>query len=61
MIRLLIREEDATKGQIFVGGKNLAKLSTWDVPKLRRNGHRLPGLPAAAGQDGLRERASRSR
>ena len=37
MIRLLIREEDATKGQIFVGGKNLAKLSTWDVPKLRRN------------------------
>ena len=37
MIRLLIREEDATKGSIFVGGKNLAKMSSWDVPKLRRN------------------------
>jgi cell division transport system ATP-binding protein len=37
MIRLLIREEDATKGSIHVGGKNLAKMSSWDVPKLRRN------------------------
>jgi cell division transport system ATP-binding protein len=37
MIRLLIREEDATKGSIYVGGKNLAKMSSWDVPKLRRN------------------------
>ena len=37
MIRLLIREEDATKGAIYVGGKNLAKMSSWDVPKLRRN------------------------
>ena len=37
MIRLLIREEDATKGSIFVGGKNLARMSSWDVPKLRRN------------------------
>ncbi|HWC70110.1 MAG TPA: cell division ATP-binding protein FtsE [Actinomycetota bacterium] len=37
MIRLLIREEDVTKGQIYVGGKNLAKMSSWDIPKLRRN------------------------
>jgi len=37
MIRLLIREEDATKGHIFVGGKNLAKMASRDVPKLRRN------------------------
>ena len=38
MIRLLIREEDATKGEIYVGGKNLAKHGeSWDVPKLRRN------------------------
>ena len=37
MIRLLIREEDATKGQIFVGGKNLARMANRDVPKLRRN------------------------
>ncbi len=37
MIRLLIREEEATKGAVYVGGKNLAKMSSWDVPKLRRN------------------------
>ena len=37
MIRLLIREEDATQGQIFVGGKNLARMANRDVPKLRRN------------------------
>jgi cell division transport system ATP-binding protein len=37
MIRLLIREEDVTKGSIYVGGKNLAKMSSWDIPKLRRN------------------------
>ncbi len=37
MIRLLIREEDATKGEIFVGGKNLARMASRDVPKLRRN------------------------
>jgi cell division transport system ATP-binding protein len=37
MIRLLLKQEDATKGSIFIGGKNLAKMSSWDVPKLRRN------------------------
>jgi cell division transport system ATP-binding protein len=37
MIRLLLKEEEATTGAIYVGGKNLAKMSTWDVPKLRRN------------------------
>jgi cell division transport system ATP-binding protein len=37
MIRLLIKEEEATKGSIYVGGKNLGKMSSWDVPKLRRN------------------------
>ena len=37
MIRLLVKEEEATKGDIYVGGKHLGKMSTWDVPKLRRN------------------------
>ena len=37
MIRLLIREEDATKGDVYVGGKNLARISAFKVPHLRRN------------------------
>jgi cell division transport system ATP-binding protein len=37
MIRLLLKEEEATEGDIYVGGKNLGKMSSWDVPKLRRN------------------------
>ena len=37
-LRLLLREEDPTSGEVFVAGKNLSKLSTWSgVPKLRRN------------------------
>ena len=37
-LRLLLREEDPSSGEVFVAGKNLAKLSTWSgVPKLRRN------------------------
>jgi cell division transport system ATP-binding protein len=37
MIRLLIKEEESTGGDIYVGGKHLGKMSSWDVPKLRRN------------------------
>jgi cell division transport system ATP-binding protein len=37
MIRLLLKEEEATKGEVYVAGKNLAKVTSWNVPKLRRN------------------------
>jgi cell division transport system ATP-binding protein len=34
---LILKEEEATKGDVFVAGKNLEKLTTWKVPYLRRN------------------------
>lgn len=37
MIRLLLKEEQPTKGAIYVAGKNLDKLTPWKVPYLRRN------------------------
>ncbi len=37
-LRLLTREDDPTSGEVYVAGKNLARLSSWSgVPKLRRN------------------------
>ena len=36
LIRLLIRDETATKGQVVLDGQNLAKLSRRHVPKVRR-------------------------
>jgi cell division transport system ATP-binding protein len=37
MIRLLLKEEEASKGAVYVAGKHLAKISPWKVPYLRRN------------------------
>jgi cell division transport system ATP-binding protein len=37
MIRLLLKEEEATEGHVYVAGKNLAKISSFKVPYLRRN------------------------
>jgi cell division transport system ATP-binding protein len=35
-LRLVLREERPTAGRIFVAGRDLATLSTWKVPHLRR-------------------------
>jgi cell division transport system ATP-binding protein len=37
MIRLLLKQEEATKGEVFVAGKNLAQISSFKIPQLRRN------------------------
>jgi cell division transport system ATP-binding protein len=37
MIRLLLKEEEATRGAVYVAGKHLARVSAWKVPHLRRN------------------------
>src|SRR5437899_4583291 len=36
-IRLLLKEEEPTKGAIYVAGKKLEKMSSWKIPHLRRN------------------------
>src|SRR5215472_12344017 len=35
-LRLILREERPTDGRIYVAGRDLARLTTWKVPQLRR-------------------------
>ena len=35
-LHLVLREERPTKGRVFVAGRDLGSLSSWNVPKLRR-------------------------
>ena len=35
-LRLILREERPTEGRIFVAGKDLARITNWKVPYLRR-------------------------
>ncbi|WP_153503335.1 cell division ATP-binding protein FtsE [Cumulibacter manganitolerans] len=35
-LQLLLREETPSKGDVYVGGRHLNKMSKWQVPKLRR-------------------------
>jgi cell division transport system ATP-binding protein len=35
-LRLVLKEEKASRGTVFVAGKDVAKLSSWKVPHLRR-------------------------
>ena len=37
LIKLMIREEVPTKGQLFVASRSLVRMSRSDIPKLRRN------------------------
>jgi cell division transport system ATP-binding protein len=36
LLRLVLREERATGGHVYVAGKDVARLSNWKVPQLRR-------------------------
>jgi cell division transport system ATP-binding protein len=37
MIRLLLKQEETSRGEVFVAGKNLSKITSFKVPHLRRN------------------------
>ncbi len=37
LIRLLLREEDVTRGRIWVAGKDITEMPSWKVPYLRRS------------------------
>ena len=62
LIRLLLKEEKPDAGRIWVAGKDIGQLGSWKVPApAAQHRLRVPGLQAAAQQDGLRERGLRPR
>lgn len=36
-LRLVLKEDNATSGAVYVAGQNVANISSWRVPRLRRN------------------------
>jgi cell division transport system ATP-binding protein len=37
VLKLLLRDEVATNGEILIAGRDISKMPTWKVPQLRRN------------------------
>ena len=61
-MRLLLAEDSPTQGDVRVSKFHVNKLPGRHIPSLRQViGLRVPGLPAAAAEDGLRERRIRAR
>lgn len=61
LLSLLLREEEATDGEIRVAGNDLRRLSARQVPHYRPADRLyLPGLQAAQQQDGMGERRLRT-
>ena len=62
LLRLLLREELPESGRILEAGRDIVNLPKWRVPvPAPQHRLRLPGLPAAAEQDRVRERRLRPR
>ena len=62
LIKLLIRDELATRGAVVLDGQDVARLGRRQVPEdAAQDRHHLPGLQAPAVQDGLGERRLRAR
>ena len=61
VVRLLLKELEPTQGRIFVGGRDLGRLSAAQgAAAAPQRGLRVPGLQAAAQPHDLRERRLRA-
>ena len=59
-LRLLLREEATTSGRIIVAGRDISRARDLEgAATAPQHRHRVPGLQAAAQQDGVRERRIR--